>query len=331
MVSRRSSLVLALVLSVTPISMVSAQPAAPSGDGTDKHVPDAAERKAARILADEGLSLSKRGEYQAALEKFEQAEKLVPALTIAIESARCLDKLGRLLAARERYEAIVAEEVPKSAPFVIHKAQDDASAELEALKNRIPTLSLVIEGPRGAGLELVVDDEPASLSAFEGVDRAVDPGVRIVEVRRKDTNVVKKVAIAEGEHAKARIVLPPIGSLAEAEARQRSQASLMKGIGWGGFGLAGAGLVVGVATGAAAVSTRSDLKSKCPGSKCPPSAWGEVDRYDRLRATTTTALVLGAIGGAVGTTLFLLAPRTKKGTDVQAAFGLGTATLTVEL
>lgn len=306
-------------------SIAAAQPV----DGPDKHAPDPAERKAARILADEGLSLFNKGEYQAALGKFEQAEKLVPAPTIALQLARSLDKLGRLLDARERYEALVAEELPKTAPPVMRKAQEDAAAELEALKARIPTMSLTVEGPRGDGVELLIDGRPNDLATFEGIDRAVDPGAKTLELRRRDAGTRKLVPIAEGDHAKIRIVLPPIGS-PEDEAR-RSRAKLMKNIGWGAFGFAGAATIVAVGTGVAAVSTRSQLLDKCPASKCSPSSWSEVDRYNRLRVTTTTALVLGALGGAAGTSLFLLAPREKSNKEpaVQGSFGLGSASLSV--
>jgi hypothetical protein len=304
---------------------------ADGSDPTDKRVPDSAEKKAARILADEGLALFNRGDYQAALGKFEQAEKLVPALTIRIEIARSLDKLGRLLEARERYEAIVAEELPKLSPFVVKKAQDDAGAELEALKARIPTLSLQIEGPRSDGIALFIDGKPQELASFEGVERAIDPGAKTIELRRRDVTTAKKIAIADGEHAKLRIVLPPIVLPKEALAERSAREKLMKGIGWGGFALAGAGTLVAIGTGAAAVSTKADLTKKCAGSKCGPAQWDEVSRYDRLRATTTTALILGAIGGAVGTTMFLLAPRTNEHPTVQAGVGPAWLSLTVEL
>jgi tetratricopeptide (TPR) repeat protein len=298
---------------------------------TSDHAPDPAERRAARILADEGLSLFQKGDYQAALGKFEQAEKLVPAPTIALERARCLEKLGRYLEARERYEAIVAEELPATAPFVMHKAQDDAGREVEALKPRIPSLSLTLDGPRDDTLQLYVDDKPETVAAFEGVDRAIDPGAHTVELRRSDTSVSRAVKVAEGEHARVRIVLPPMGTAKLSREEAQSRSELMRGLAYLSFGLGGASLLAGTVTGISAASARSDLKAECPKSACRPGMWDEVDRYDALRAATTATLILGVAGIATGTTLVIVAPRSEKqSVAIRSSLGPGRATIAVD-
>lgn len=303
----------------------------------DDHAPDVGDRRAARILADEGLSAFQRGDYQAAFEKFDKAEKLVPAPTIAIQIARSLDKLGRLLEARERYEAIVAEEIPKLAPFVHHKAQDDSLRELDTLKPRIPTMSLKIDGPRADGLKLLIDDKPADLATFEGVDRAIDPGPHTLEIQRKDTSVAKAVKLAEGEHAKITIKLPRVGTPAPTIPESNEKRELMRGFGFLSLGVGGAGLIMGISTGAWAVSTKSDLDDACKKRKCSSNlSYGRIDRYDALRTTTTVGLILGVAGAASGTLLLVLAPREEKPNDDKTAFrfrpylGLGEAGVMAE-
>ena len=312
--------------------VMSASTAAFAQADPDDHTPDMGERRAARILADEGLSAFQRGDYQGAFEKFDKAEKLVPAPTIAIQIARSLDKLGRLLEARERYEAIVAEELPRLAPFVHHKAQDDAAHELEALKPRIPSLSLHIVGPRADGITLLVDDKPADLAAYEGVDRAVDPGTHTVDIRRKDTNFAKVVKVAEGKHDEVEIHLPSVGTPGPTAHESSSKRELMRGVGWLSFGVGGAGLLVGTITGISAISTKSHLDDLCAKRKCTSTAsYGVVDRYDALRATSTVSLVLGGAGVLAGALLFGTAPKEEKATaGIRPYVGLGEAGVVAE-
>ena len=313
-------------LSLRPASASAQAERAPS-----EHPPDPAERKAARILADEGLLLSQKGDYQGALGKFEQAEKLVPAPTIALELARCLERLGRLLEARGRYESILGEDLRTTAPLVMHKAQEDAGRELDVLKQRIPSLSLAIDGPRGEGLQLYVDDKRETLAAFEGVDRAIDPGTHTVELRRADASISRAVKLTVGEHSKVRIVLPPVGAAKLSLEDARSRSELMRGLGILSFGLGGAGLITGTVTGLSAISAHGDLKDRCPRASCKPGAWDEVDRYDALRATTTLTLILGTAGIATGTVLFVLAPSSpKQSVAIRSSVGFGEATMAVE-
>src|SRR5690606_12436568 len=65
-----------------------------------------ADRLAARKLGGEAMDLFAAGDYATALEKFTQADELVPAPTLKLRIARSLDRLDRMLEAAEMYRAV---------------------------------------------------------------------------------------------------------------------------------------------------------------------------------------------------------------------------------
>ena len=74
----------------------------------------------------------------------------------------------------------------------------------------------------------------------------------------------------------------------------------------GGFALGGAGLIVGIATGAAALSQTSTLEEECGGTTCPTSRQAEHDSINTLANVSNVAFILGAIGAGVGLTALVL-------------------------
>src|SRR4051812_4084136 len=64
---------------------------------------DDSTRSAARGLGEEGIALFDRGDYAGALARFERAEAVVRMPTLSLRAAWCLEKLGRLVEAAERY------------------------------------------------------------------------------------------------------------------------------------------------------------------------------------------------------------------------------------
>jgi hypothetical protein len=76
----------------------------------------------------------------------------------------------------------------------------------------------------------------------------------------------------------------------------------------GGVGVAG--LATGVITGLMAGSRYSQAKRECPDHACieGSAGWDTVQSFRTLRTVSTVGYIVGGVGLAAGTTLFLLAP-----------------------
>jgi hypothetical protein len=288
----RAALALALASSVLA-------PAAARADA-----PDAVTRGTARKLGAEGLTLYDKGRYAEALEKFRLANQLVPAPTLGVRVARCLEKLGRLVEASEVYLDVTRQEVERGAPYVHRRAQADALAEREKLLPRIPSLEVELTGPtQGAVVRVDEDEMPA---AMIGQRRPIDPGAHVVVVARGDRTISRDVTIAEREAARVSIELPP---LPPAPARASRGGGTQRVLGWVSIGVGAAGVVAGAATGIAGIAQESSLLERCGDARaCPASEADAVSTYDTTRVVSTVGFVVGAVGLAVGVPLLLTAP-----------------------
>lgn len=289
-------------------------PAAPSADEA---------RARARSLANEGLRAFKSGDYVTALARFEQAEALVPAPTIALQRARSLEKLGRLAEALDRYQAIVDAPPATDAPYVHHRAHQDAGVELAALEPRVPSVLVLVEGDPGRGAELLIDGRSAPWSgAGDRTVRRLDPGPHRFEVRRRDgSRATAEADLVERGRAEVRLVLPPPGTLEgddEIDAGTTSSsgwtAEEHRAAGWVAISAGGLGLGLALVTGAAAVALGSDLDGRCPGGTCPPEAWDDVDAHDGYRTASTLGFVLAGALVTTGVVLLVTAPETDPAT-----------------
>lgn len=90
--------------------------------------PDEAAQSAARTLGLAALTLYDQGDYPRALEKFEQAYLVYKAPTLGLGAARCLVKLGKLVAASERYSEVARTELDPSATIAFRQAKEDSLA-----------------------------------------------------------------------------------------------------------------------------------------------------------------------------------------------------------
>jgi len=303
---------------------VAGRAAAQSGDGKDETEPTGGaeeERARARTLANEGLTAYRRGDYATALTKFEQAEKIVTAPTIALHHARSLDKLGRVAEALARYQAIANTPIAPDAPYVHHRAKQDAALEMQVLDARVPTLSIEVEGDPGSGAELWVDGKSGPFSVSDA-PRRLDPGPHTIELRRADgTKAAAAVQLVEKQKDNLRLVLPPPRAGGATPGGNDGAADDEEGAGlfgwdgetqqmagWIAVGTAGVGLSIALITGGAAIAVGSDLDAQCPNGACPPRAWDDVDTHDGFRTASTVGWIVAGAFGAAGAYLLLTAP-----------------------
>lgn len=299
---------------------------------------DAATRSAARDLGNEGVAAYQAGDYAKATELLETAYDTLQVPTLALWSARALEKSGKLVEAAERYyEAtrLAPDEAREKEPQVA--AQAEAKAAYEAVKARIPKVLLRIEGAEANATEVTINGEKVAPSLF-AAGRPTNPGsIEVVAVSKGRTVTVREV-LAEGDRKTVTLSFvaapppnlegghtPPTPPAREVEA-DRGPA-WQRTVGWTGVGIGAAGVVFGTITGIVALDKYGQLNTACPGGECPPSQTDTNNSYNALRAMSATGLIAGAILGAAGVTLLLIAPKNEHAAHVTPYIGLTSAGL----
>lgn len=145
----------------------------------------AADRATARPLATEGIQLFQKGQIPEALDKLERAQALYDAPIHLVYIARCQVKLNRFVDAAENYRRLVRTELAPNAPQAFKDAVEDARDELAALEPRIPVLRIEVKPSGVEGMAVKIDSQVVS-AAVLGVDRPINPGFHVVEVRAPD-------------------------------------------------------------------------------------------------------------------------------------------------
>jgi hypothetical protein len=295
--------------------MLSAPAPAPAQDA------DPSVTSAARQIGFEGVQAYEAGRYEEALDKLQRAYDLVKVPTFGLWSARSLVKLGRLVAASERYLEVTRIQLAPDARDIQKKAQADARTELDALKPRIPSVTIAVAGAPNASVRVTMDGKQVP-NALLGVKAPVDPGKHVIEARVGERVEQREVTVAEGASETVRIDLPAAAgatgpapgatattaptSTAPAPSAARGGASPAFTI--AAVAIGGGGLALGAITGALAVGKRSDLEDSgdCRDDQCLPAAHDEVDSLDVLRLVSTIGFIVGGAGIATGITLLVV-------------------------
>jgi len=299
---------------------------------------DEASRVTARRLAEEAADLYDAGKYEEAQDLFRRAFTLHPAPTLALWEARALVKLGRLVQAEERYTAVERFELDSDSPELFHEAVEEAAAEVDKLRKRIPTIVLTVEGaaPNDPALEIQIDGHRLN-PAMIGVEAPANPGKHQITalvdgVLRSKVDVTlherdrRKVTLEVGEALGAEPAPKPVPTH-EAAPREdtmpeddledtpalepdepQSTGGTQRGLGTVTLGLGIVGLTTGVVAGLIAVGKHSTLEENCPNGNCPPAYHDDLDAFRTFRTVSTIGYSVGAGGVVVGTLLLLTSP-----------------------
>src|SRR5690606_31745944 len=137
------------------------------------------EKTAARAAGKAAQQAFVEGDYERSIALFHKAESLVHAPTHLLFIARAHEKQGRLVLALEAYNKIVYEQLPENAPPAFVEAQVAAKQEADALEQRIPTLTLTLEGAEVTDFRLLVGKQERP--GLAGVPQPVDPGSHSIQ------------------------------------------------------------------------------------------------------------------------------------------------------
>lgn len=160
---------------------------------------DTATRAAGRDLAYEGVEAFQKADYERASERLERAYALLRLPSIALWSARALEKRGLLLEASERYlEASRLNFDEAGSREVQMQAQAEAEEERAALKERIPRVVVDVQGAPPDEVDVTIDGASVARALY-GAGRPTNPGEIEVVATWGARTVPGKVALAEGE------------------------------------------------------------------------------------------------------------------------------------
>lgn len=290
--------------------------------------PSAAEVSAARALFLEGLKLADTGRCADAVEKFERAERLHHALTIAARLGECQVELGKLVQGTETLLRVARERLPANAPHAFVTAQARAQKVLDAALPKVAKLKISLKGVSEANAAIVLDGEPVP-GAFLDTFRPTDPGAHAIEASapgflkesarvtlgdgdsqtvtltlRPDPNAPKTPPPSATSAGAATTSATPGGVSADPVAEARGPNRLPAYV---AFGVGAVGLTAGAVFGLSAVNQRSKLNDVCPErSDCPAASRDDIDAMSRSATFSTIGFGVGVLGLGAGTALLLL-------------------------
>jgi hypothetical protein len=267
-------------------------------------------------LMDEGDSFREAGDLHRALERYRAADAIMHVPTTGLEVARTQAKLMQLVDATTT-AIVVANSAPgPNEPELFTQARTAAQTMIEALRPRVPSLTLQVE-PIGVIYELRIDSVLVPEGAH-GLPFKLDPGDHSVLIQAPGYRAFsERIPIAESQRIERRIRLastkpPPKLEVSQpATPRDTNLATRYRQAeadadtagrtrGYVALGTGGAVLVAGVITGIVAVSSSDTAKDRCSGSRCPPSAQPAIDRANTLANVANVTIPLGLLGVGYG-------------------------------
>lgn len=301
--------------------------------------PDAANLDLARNVAVTGREAFNVGDFETALALFRRAYALFPAPTIGLYEARTLEKLGLLIEAVDVYSRLTALPVSTTAPAQFAEAIAVAQAEGDALRSRIPKLTLELRGVGAAqpGLTVSVNGRPLS-RAQVGREQLVNPGTyRIVGSLGSEEVASAEVTLVPGQSRRVELSVMPSTRPAAATADGASANAALQleepsshpiptlAYVAGGIGVAGVG--AGIITGLLANGHYQDAEELCENRRCPAGSPGidAVDAFRTWRMVSSVSYGVGAVGIAAAAVLWLTASGDSEAGQVGSIEPWGTA------
>jgi hypothetical protein len=307
MASRRSLVALLIVAGATMASVAHAEPSA-------------ADKETARSLMAEGRTDREKGDLKGALKAFEAADAIMHVPTTGLELARTQVALGQLVEARDTALRVARNPEKPGDPMPFKQAREAAATLNSELEGRIPSLTVNVKNvPDGAAASVTLDGS-ALPQASLGEPRKLDPGHHVLVAHAGTAEGKQEIDIAEKEARTVTIELPaqqagsasPPGDSSTAEAAPPAEqappegrSGTSKALIFGGFGLAGAGVIAGSVTGLLTISKANGIKSNaaCNGNLCGTGIDSDLSSAKTLATLSTVSFIVagaGAVAGVLG-------------------------------
>ena len=275
--------------------------------------PSAADKETARGLMQSGRAARDKGDLKGALKAFTAADAIMHVPTTGLEVAKAQAALGLLVEARDTALRVTRFPQAPNEPAPFKDARDAAAQLNDDVQARIPSLTVNVKGlPEGVSASVTIDDAPLP-SEVIGQPRKLDPGHHVVVGKAGGAQDKKEVDVAERESKDVALDLTGASAAATTTAttptdtgtpeqppppQGRSGAS--KAMIFGGFGLAGVGVIVGSITGVISMTKTSSVKQSCVGNQCPPADFNDIDTAKTMATVSTISFIAGGVGAVVG-------------------------------
>lgn len=284
------------------------------------------EKETARTLFNDGADLREKGRPKEAVDKLAAAYRLVPTPIIGLELVKTHVALDALVEARR--VALTIADLPVAAEETERsRAARKEAADLAAgLDERIPKLTVKVSSDGDdARWSLAIDDKEVPTASASGVLR-LDPGAHRVTVRGVGEPRTQSVTLALRD---VRTLTFDLRTNANAPPAPVSPPPAPEGpppppptktgpspLVWGGYGVGGVGLVVGVIAGLVALNKASAVDDACIDTRCRIGTKSEWEAGRTAATFSTIGFVVAGVGAAVGT--IALVVTNKKAGDAAA-------------
>ena len=282
-------------------------------------------RARARAEFSRGVSRYDAGDYQGALEAFQEAYRLAPHPSVRVNMANAYEQLDRPLEAMFHFERFLEE-----AENVRPEQRSEIDAALARLRGRIGEVTLDVQPP---GATVVIDGTETRRAPLTEPVRMV-PGTHTLEVAAEGYATIRRELIVEAgqpatvhvelvpEEASGAVGAPPPAAETTAGVASDAEPPPLEDDAGGGFELSAPVIIAGGATvalllgaavtGVAALGANSDFEDAvalCDRGRGDPLACEE--GHDSASSASTLALVTDIllVGGLVGAgvTAYLIA------------------------
>jgi hypothetical protein len=270
---------------------------------------DDANASSADRLFNEANGLVQTGHYAEACPKFEQSQKLDPAIGTQFNLADCFEHVGRTASAYLLFGKVadLARETGKV------ERERSARARATALEPKLAHLKVTpAPSSQQEGLELREDDRPLARSDW-GRPVPVDPGSHAVSASapgrlpwHESVKVAAGATVELTAPALARTEETPPPVAVSTWNTQKTLAVMAAGVGV-------VGVAVGSVAGLLSLSKHSAAEGACPSAtyhfQCPTAA-GQNDwnSASSLGTVSTIAFIAGGVGVVAASLLWLTAP-----------------------
>lgn len=262
-------------------------------------------------------------EAQAAFsaERYQEAADLYAALhactddpSLLFNLAKADEHLGRWVEAKSAMTRFLA-----SATGLSEDVRQAAKEELVTIGAHVGTITVRADAPLA---RVSIDGAPPVAAPAGPVDHAI--GKVHVEVSAPGrVTYARDFELTAGASLEVEAALPE-GSATPAGARPPPPVWM-----WIGYGVAGAGALVGAITGGASASMVSDVRDLCVGDLCPKSTEPDRETANDLANASNVSLAIGGAGAIVGLVGTILWATSKPADAPAAALRVGPTGVTV--
>ncbi len=271
--------------------------------------PSAKDNAKARQLGAAAKRLLAQGNKEAAAKKFMKADKLVPAPSHKLELAKILVDLEDFVQATEVLEACMDQTPIRK--WAEKTAQKKCIVLASKVDDRLPRIAVVIIEPSSEDVAILIDGEDYEPSEGEV---GFNPGTYQITAKAQGFDAFsKKVTVKEGDRKTIEVSLESddnedddAGATGGADDGGSGLSPLPAYIAWG-LGVAGVG--IGIGFGVVAIQTTNEVLSvyECDKGECPPDAEDDLNVAKLNGNLSTVGFIIGGVGIAAGTVLYLLA------------------------